>query len=279
MHSHALKTFMSRLFFALVLFVSLAPFGWCLLLSVQGSQEVNSAYALLLPTRLHLENYRIILANSHWITGFGNSLLIALGSTALNLVLAAPAGFALARLRFPLKNLFRQMVLMLIFLPTLLLVVPLRRMFESVGLENTLWAVILPCSTTLFSMLTLCRFYMQYPSEIDDCAALMGMGPALCFWKVYLPVSGRALMYTGILQFITTWNCALLPMAMYREPGSIVTVQEALLQFAMNPSRIYLAMAAVVLTCLPCWILFIGQFRLRQELQVSIIDPFRTPTK
>ena len=245
MHSNTLKTCLERLLIAIVFFVILGPFFWCLLLSLQGSREINSTFALLIPAQLHPENYRAVLLNSRWVSGFLNSLWISLASVAVNLLFSMPAGYALARVRFPMKGAIHQLLLMLIFLPPMLLVVPLRQMFAALHLQNTIWATALPLSAMVFSTLIFRQFYSRFPQEIDDCATLMGMGPIHRFWKIYAPVSGRTMLYTSMLHFISTWNCLFIPLFMYREPHSLVTVQEALLQFAMNPSRIYLGMAAV----------------------------------
>lgn len=277
MHSKTLKTCLERLLIAIVFFVILGPFFWCLLLSFQGSREINSTFALLIPAQLHPENYRAVLMNSRWVSGFLNSLWISLASVAVNLLFSMPAGYALARVQFPMKGAIHQLLLMLIFLPPMLLVVPLRQMFAALHLQNTIWATALPMSAMVFSTLIFRQFYSRFPQEIDDCATLMGMGPIHRFWKVYAPVSGRTMLYTSMLHFISTWNCLFIPLFMYREPNSLVTVQEALLQFAMNPSRIYLGMAAVVLTCLPCWLLFISQYRFKREVQRTMVDPFRAP--
>lgn len=277
LHSSTLKRFIERLFIAIVFFVVLGPFFWCVLLSFQGMREVNSAYVLLIPTQLHLENYRAVITNARWLAGFGHSLCISLASTALNLLLSAPMGFALARVKFPFKNFISHLLLMFIFMPTSLLAVPIRQMFESLGLLNTIWSTALPMSILVFSTLMFWRFYKQFPHEIDDCATLLGMGPLRSFTKIYLPVSNKVIMYTAMIQFLGTWNSAFIPMFMYDGADGLITVQESLLQFAMNPNRIYLAMVAVILTCLPCWILFISQFRIKKELRVNIIDPFHAP--
>ncbi len=277
MHSSALKTYIEQIFVVIVFIVVLGPIFWCLTLSIQGSREVNSAYALLIPGRLHLENYRTILNNARWLSGIGNSLRVSLLSTALNLLLSAPFGFALARVRFPGHQFVRRLTLMFLFVPVMLLLVPIRQMFASLGLQNTVWSTALPLAASVYSLLIFCQFYSQFPQEIDDCAALMGMGPIRCFAQIYLPLSGRAILYTASLQFISTWNCAIVPMFMHHGSSGFTTVQEAMLQYAMNPSRIYLAMAAVLLACLPCWLLSIVEFRCKQRLRLGLTDPYQSP--
>lgn len=277
MHSSTLKAYFERLLVAIVLIVVLGPIFWCIMLSVQGSREVNSAYALLIPSRLHLENYWSVLTNARWVAGFANSLCISLLSTGLNLLLSAPFGFALARVRFPGQQFIRRLTLGFLFVPMLLLMVPIRQLFVSLGLQNTPWSTALPMASSVFSLLIFCQFYSQFPQEIDDCAALMGLGPVRSFLRIYLPVSGKAILYTTTLQFINTWNCAFVPMFMHRGDSSSITLQEALLQYAMNPSRIYLAMAAVFLACLPCWLLSVIEFRCKLQLRLDITDPYRSP--
>ncbi|MDO4355396.1 MAG: carbohydrate ABC transporter permease [Clostridia bacterium] len=277
MHSSTLKTYFERLLVVIVFIVVLGPIFWCVTLSLQGSREVNSAYALLIPSRLHLENYWTVLTNARWINGFASSLRISLLSTALNLILSAPVGFALARVRFPGQQFIRRLILTFLFVPVILLMVPIRQMFVSLGLQNTAWSTALPMAVSVFSPLIFCQFYSQFPQEIDDCAALSGLGPIRSFVRIYLPVSGKAILYTTTLQFISTWNCAFVPMFMHHGGSSSVTIQEALLQYAMNPSRIFLAMAAVFLACLPCWLLTVIEFRCKLQLRLDLTDPYHSP--
>lgn len=274
MQAAQFRRFVQRVLTVFAFLVVLGPFVWTLLLSVQGWAEVNSSYALLLPRRLHLENYINVLTNSTVLKGLANSFVIALLSTVFNLLISVPAGFAMARVKTPLTRAFLRIMLMFVFVPLLLLMLPVRQMLSAWGLQNTYLMTALPMSALVMTALIFWTFYARFPEEIDDCAALMGMTPIHSFWRIYLPVSGRVALYAGIVQFITTWNCGFIPIFMYRGPGEIVTIQKALLQFTLNPGRIFLGMVAVLVCCLPCWLLTIVRHRI-EIVHVPVADPFR----
>lgn len=275
MHLRYVKPFFQRVFLVLIFMVVLGPFVWCALISLQGTPEVNSSYALLLPREFHLDNYLAVLTNSVVVQGFVNSLIISLLSVAVNLLISIPAGFALARVKMPLSNLFLKVMLMFIFVPVLLLVLPVRGMMAEWGLRDSHWAVALPLSALVLTTMTFWTFYSKFPDEMDDCSVLMGMTPIQGFTHIYLPVSGKIAMYAAVMQFVTTWNCAFMPMFMYRGPGGLVTIQEALLQFTISPSRIFLGMVAVIVVCMPCWLLYLVRYKLGRNVEGSIAEPFR----
>ena len=266
MHTGQLKLFMQRMFVVLIFAVVLGPFIWCGLISLQGAAEVNSAYALIVPRRLHLENYQTVLSNNGVLEGLHNSLMISLLSVTANLLISIPAGFALARVRTRLNNLFLKIMMMFVFVPILLLALPMRDMMDQWGLSDSYWMVALPMAAMVLTTLTFWQFYARFPEAMDDCATLMGMTPIYTFLRVYLPVSGKVVLYAAIMQFVTTWNCAFMPMFMYWGSNGKMGVQESLLQFALNPSRIFLGMAAVIVVCLPCWLLYIARYKLSGDI-------------
>lgn len=275
MHTNQVKAFVQRLIVVLTLIVVLGPFVWCALISLQGSAEVNSSYALILPRQLHLDNFASVLRNNGVLTGLKNSLIISLTSVAINLVVSVPAGFALARIKMPLTNGFLKVMMMFVFVPILLLAAPVRDMLRSWGLSGSYWIVALPMSALVLTTMTFWQFYSRFPEEIDDCSVLMGMTPIHGFFLIYLPVSGQMMLYAAIMQFVTTWNCSFMPMFMYWGPKGLMTAQASLLQFALNPSRIFLGMVAVIVVCLPCWILYIVRYKCCRNVTDTVADPFR----
>lgn len=272
---HPLGGLFKRLVVVLVIIVMLWPFAWCLLLTFQSTAEINSAYASLLPQKIHWENYLSVLTNRGMLSGLLNSLIISLISVAVNLLISVPAGFALARVKMRLTNAFLRVLLMFVFVPVLLLAVPMRDMLKAWGLGGSHLMVALPLTALVATTLTFWRFYSRFPDEIDDCSVIFGMTPIQGFFRIYLPVSGRVMLDAAIMQFVTTWNCAFLPLFMYRRIDNINTIQDSLLQYANSPSHVFLGMVAVLVACLPCWLLYALRHRVCGTPMDSVADPFR----
>ena len=275
MYHHHMRMLFQRLFIIVVFLCIVSPFAWCLLISLQGWAEVNSNYAIVLPEALHVGNYMDILRNGRFASGLLNSLIISLISVVVNLIISVPAGFALARVKTPLTKFFFRMLLTFSFMPMILLAVPMRDMLRAMGLSNTHLMVALPMSALVITVMMFWQFYARFPKDMDDCATMMGLTPIGSFIHVYLPVSGRMMVYAAIMQFVTTWSCAFFPMFMYRGVRGMATVQYALLQFTLSPGRIYLGMAAAILACLPCWLLYVVRYRMKPPETDEIADPFR----
>lgn len=274
-HQNPLRGLFRRLVVIAVFLIVLSPFVWCLLLTLQGYGEVNGTYAHLMPRQLHWENYLTVLTNSGFVGGVVNSTLISLLSVVINLIISVPAGFALARIKTPLTNAFVRVMMMFVFVPILLLAVPVRKMLISWGLGGSYLMVALPMTALVMTTMTFWKFYSQFPNEMDDCSTMLGMTPIHGFFCIYLPVSGKMALYAAIMQFVTTWNCSFMPLFMYRRIGNITTVQQSLLQYALSPSWIFVGMAAVLLACLPCWLLYELRSRIAGSVEDSVADPFR----
>lgn len=275
MQAMHMKRIFRRIVAAVIFIAVLGPFVWCALISVQSTMEVNSAYAQLLPRNFHWENFLTVFSNRQVAEGILNSFAISLISVAINLVISMPAGFALARVKMPLTNAFLRVVMLFVFVPITLLAVPLRNMLSGWGLQGSYLMVALPMAALALTTLTFWSFYSRFPSEMDDCSVVLGMTPIQGFFQIYLPVSGRVAACAAIMQFVVTWNCAFLPIFMYRRIDSMSTLQDALHQFALNPSQIFLGMVAVLIACLPCWLLYLLRYKLNRARNESVAEPFR----
>lgn len=271
----SLHTLFQRLFIVMIFLMVLGPFIWTLLISLQDSVELNSSFAVLLTRDINLDNYRHVLSNSRFVAGLRDSLIISVLSVIINIIISVPAGFALARVKMPLTKIFLRIMLTFVFVPILLLAVPVRQMLLAWGFKSSYWMVVLPMSVLVMTTMTFWSFYARFPDEMDDCSVMLGMTPIQGFFRIYLPVSGKMIAYAAVLQFVTTWNCAFMPMFMYREPHSIIAVQESLLQFALMPSQIFNGMVAVLITCLPCWLLYLVRYKLGKDVDSVVGDPYR----
>ena len=153
---------------------------------------------------------QVMLDSPEFFTMFWNSVTITAGILLGQFAIAVPAAWGLAKLHLPgkLGNLY--MVLML--LPFQVLMYPEYLVLKSLGLLNTLWAVILPGVFSAYPVFLLTRFFGAIPEEILEAARLDGAGEWQIFRYIALPLGLPGLLSVGILSFLDAWNLIEQPM-------------------------------------------------------------------
>ena len=153
---------------------------------------------------------QVLLDSPEFFTMFWNSVTITAGILLGQFAIAVPAAWGLAKLHLPRKLGDLYMVLML--LPFQVLMYPEYLVLKSLGLLNTLWAVILPGVFSAYPVFLLTRFFGAIPEEILEAARLDGAGEWQIFRYIALPLGLPGLLSVGILSFLDAWNLIEQPM-------------------------------------------------------------------
>lgn len=161
------------------------------------------------------------LLPAHWMWGnllapwrdvlpdlFRNSLILAFGTTVLNLFIALPAAYALARLPTPGKKWWRQGLIATQMFSPVVVVVSLYRMAASANLTDSLWGLILvnTAYSLAFSTWLLTAYLAAVPDEIEEAAMVDGCSRWTALRRVLLPVAGPGVVTTIVFVFIGAWN-------------------------------------------------------------------------
>jgi multiple sugar transport system permease protein len=210
-------------------------------------------------------NYRDAWERGKFLLAFGNSTLVALFVTALQIMTSALAGYALARLKFRGRQALILVVLATLVIPFQLLVIPIFLVLKWGHLINTYGALILPTAVNGFGIFLLRQYFQGIPVELEEAAALDGANRLQILLKIMLPLSRPALVTLFLFTFIGEWNDLFKPLVFTTRP-ELRTVQLALAEFQEQYTNNWsLMMAAVTITTIPVIVLFlIGQ---RQFIQ------------
>lgn len=194
---------------------------------------------------------QVLLDSPEFFTMFWNSVTITAGILLGQFAIAVPAAWGLAKLHLPRKlgNLY--MVLML--LPFQVLMYPEYLVLKSLGLLNTLWAVILPGVFSAYPVFLLTRFFGAIPEEILEAARLDGAGEWQIFRYIALPLGLPGLLSVGILSFLDAWNLIEQPMTFLKNralwPLSLFLPETTLTDAGLG-------FAAALLMLIPALLLF-----------------------
>jgi multiple sugar transport system permease protein len=241
-----------------ILIMQFFPMIWALLTSLMTSQETTTTPATLLPAHPTLQSYSAAIQGDigHY---YINSIIAAVVSTIITMVLATLAAYAFARLRFRFKTPLLIIVLALSFFPPLAQVIPLYRILQSLHLIGTLGALILPYSVfgLPLAVLVLMAFFGEIPLDFEEAAFMDGMTRLGAFIRIILPMALPGLFTTAIIVFVGDWNEYLFALnftttSTYTLPVGIVTISQT--EFTTNFGVLS---AATILSVVPLVVLIL----------------------
>jgi ABC-type glycerol-3-phosphate transport system permease component len=234
----AAKWFDRALFAVLLaafLFVVLLPFYWIVISSFTPKTELFTTPPRYWFHNFTLENYRVLADSIPLFEYLGNSLIFALGSSAVSVTVAFLASYALARMNFRGANLVFAAFVVSIALPQIGTLVPLFELFKNLKLINTHHGLIILMSSliTPFTVWILVPFLRQIPFEIEEAAIVDGARLYQVLWQIVLPMMRPALATLFIINFIISWNELLYPLVFAQRER---TLSVGLVQLAVQPT-------------------------------------------
>jgi multiple sugar transport system permease protein len=192
------------------------PIFWLLISITKDNGQLNTTFGLWFaePSRL-VENFQSIFVHQDGIftKWFGNSFIYAIASAILSTMGAAMAGYAFSKYQFKGKELFFQVILGTIMIPSTALVLPLFLILTNVGLVNTAWGVILPQIVNPFGLYLMRIFWSEsFPTELIEAARIDGASEWQIFWSMGLPLVRGGLTTVFLFSFVGSWNNFFLPL-------------------------------------------------------------------
>jgi multiple sugar transport system permease protein len=223
------------LFSAVLVLYTLGPFFWLLSSSFQTETEIVSRPPHWIPHEPTLDNYRAIFGASERVVtyetrkrahdvsrGVGfipetaknlvpalrNSFLVAVAVVVLNLLVAIPAGYALAKIRFRGRAVSIYTILATRVVPDIVLVVPFFIVIHRLGVLDSLGALIITylAITVPFTVFMLINYFESLPDELDKAARVDGCSRIATLIQVYLPLARPSLVAVVLFTFLVSWN-------------------------------------------------------------------------
>lgn len=245
---------------AVALFFALAPMYWMLSTSLKPELEATRRNPTLVPNDLTIGNYQNLFGGSlPFGTFVVNSVIVAIGTAVVALVISSLAGYALSRGSFRLQASSGMLILVVRMLPLVVLLGPLYLLLLNANLINSLLGLIVGYISFAvpFGVWMMKSFFDAVPVEVIEAARVDGYPRWQILLRVVLPLSIPGLFTTGTFIFIETWNNIIFPLALINTIDNQVLPSGLLLsftgQFKTNWGGM---MAASVLTSIPLLIAF-----------------------
>lgn len=184
------------------------PVWWIIALSFKNPADIGTDGGSFWPVHWTLQNYGGIFQTSEFTRALINSIGIAVISTTIAVVLATMAAYAVARLRFPGKQLLLGVSLLIAMFPQISLISPLFNIERMFGLFDTWPGLIIPYMTFSLPLgiYILSAFFREIPWDLENAAKMDGATPFQAFRKVIAPLAAPGIFTTAILVFIFCWN-------------------------------------------------------------------------
>ncbi|MGE0395618.1 MAG: sugar ABC transporter permease [Kofleriaceae bacterium] len=187
-----------------------------------------------------------------------NSIITAVATTVVGVVLSCTAAYALSRFRFPGRKMGLSMFLVVQMFPATLLLLPLYVILDKLGLLNSILGLVLVYSTTAipFCVWTLKGYFDSLPRELEEAARIDGASPWMIFRRIILPLSRPAIAVTALFSFMTAWNEFIMAstfMTDERKYTLPVLIQQSVTEFSADWG---LFAAGAVITSVPVMIAF-----------------------
>lgn len=233
------------------------PYLWMLSTSFKTLPEILRAPAAPLPSGLDLGAYESVFRSMPLARYFLNTTVMALGIAALQIALALPAAYALAKLRFKGRGVAFALVVATLIIPAQVRFVPVFATLAELSLVNTMTALILPFGVSAFGTFLIRQALLSVPDSLIEAARMDGAGELRIVYGLLAPIVRPTLVAFFLFSFIYHWNDYFWPLVMTTDDAvRTLPLGVALLREQGTGVRFHVVMAGNVLLSLPALVVF-----------------------
>ena len=204
---------------ALYAVFTLIPFLWAFSASFKPLSEIVGGEPNFFPRHFTLDNYKqIFLQEPLFFRWLLNSVIVATSITVANLLFNSMAGYALARLNFTGRRFWFLLILAVLAVPVQITLIPTFLILKAFGWLNSYEGMIVPGMVNATFIFMMRQFFVNFPRELEEAAALDGLTTFGIFRHIVLPLAKPALAAQAIFVFMNSWNNFLLPVVILFDP-------------------------------------------------------------
>ena len=244
-------------FLAVGALVMVFPFYWMFITAFKTSQQANQYPPSWFPARLYFDNFAIAFQKAPFARYFLNSVLVTAACVLATGATTILGAFAFSRLRFPGREVLFSLLLSLMMVPFEMLIITNYTTIVRVGLNDSLPALIVPFTSSIFYTYILRNFFLSVPDSLYYSARVDGAGNWKFLWKIMVPIAKPSLVTIMLLNALVSWNSFLWPLIVIKSTPNR-TLPFGLHAFTTESgSNPELMMAASTVVVLPMILLFL----------------------
>ncbi|MFK4788742.1 carbohydrate ABC transporter permease [Microbacterium sp. ZW T5_56] len=225
-------------------------------LTDNGTAAIGAS-AILSDWNPTLYSFSTLLGSGDIWNWYLSSAITSVVTSALTVLLASMAAYALSRLKFRGSNIVLLLIVLGIMIPGQVLIVPIFQELNALGLLNTYWSVIFPQVPAVIAVFIFKQFFDSIPRELEEAAVIDGAGTWRIYWSLIMPLSRPVIAAVTILTFVGVWNNLLLPLYVLSNPD-LMTIPVGLATVQGSFGQRYADIqAGAILAALPLVILYL----------------------
>lgn len=251
------------------------PLLWLISASFKSSAELNSLSISLIPRNFTLDNYPLALERQGLVSSAFNSLVVALGSTLLVILISIPAAYVLARIKGKVRAVGVGWILVSQVFPVILIILPLFLILRTLNLTDSLVGLTLVHTTyTLpFALWMLQGYVAGIPVDLDKAGSVDGAGRLQVLARIIFPLLVPGIVATAMFSFVSSWNEFFFALVLLQSPENY-TLPITLKMFIGGEGKVALGPLAAgsVLAAIPSIVFFsIMQRKLTRGLMAGAV--------
>lgn len=248
---------LTYLFLILGAIIMIFPFYWMITGAFKTSIEIQKIPPVWFPTHFSLDNFKEALRMAPFAKYFLNSAIVMISCVTLCTFTTILGAFAFSRLNFPGRHIIFGLLLGLMMVPFEMIVITNYRTVIDLGIYNTLLALIIPFTSSIFYMYILKGFFDSVPDSLYQAARVDGCSNWKYLWRILVPIARPSLVTIILLNAIASWNSFLWPMLAVSD-RELRTLPFGLYAFVSEGgAKTELMMAASTMIVIPMIILFL----------------------
>ena len=224
----------------------------------QITADMNSAAAFIppAPSGSFFENYVSIILDTSFLRYMANTLFYAAVLIVLSIIVNGLAGYALAKIRFPFRDKWLLLIMMLLIVPTETVITIHFLIIAKAGLLNTIVGYILPLIVNPFNIFLFRQVFVSLPDDVYEAAQLDFCGPVKYFFTMVLPMSKTVVATVSVFTFLNVWNDYLWPSLVFTS-SDLLTAQIGLNSITSNDNTTMgETLAVITLVTIPIIIIY-----------------------
>lgn len=214
-----LRSLTANAVLALASLIMVLPFLWMAMASMAPQGEIFSGAVFLKPSlQAAWNNYAYAFSRAPLLRYMANGVLVCVAIIVCQIAIAAPAGYALAKLPFRGRPVVFGAIVIGLMIPIQVPAIPLYIGLAYAGLLDTYTALVLPFIISGFAIFLFRQFFASYPDEVIDAARLDGFSELSIVWRLMLPAAWPAVAAFAVFSFVANWNDLYWPLVVITRP-------------------------------------------------------------
>lgn len=233
------------------------PFMWMILTSFKTTGEAMKIPPTVFPKKIVTDAYKTIVSSAiPFVKVYMNTIVSTTVTTIAQLVFCSMAGYAFARLEFPMKNFLFILILSVLMVPGQIFLLPQYQIVQKMGLLDTIPALFLPNMFSAFGTFLMRQFFMSLPRELEEAAIVDGCGRFRIFGQIMVPLVKPGLVSLAIFTIKFAWNDFMWPLIVNTSMDKMTLGPALSTLQGQYTSEYPMQMAGAVLAVLPLVVMF-----------------------